>query len=237
MSIAGMVCVVTGATEGIGRAIAFTLARHGGRVAVCARTGHRVERLVADLRDAGADAAGTACDVSTEAEVERFIAFVRQELGPIDILVNNAGLGHMRNVAEMSTAAFDETMAVNVRGVFLMTRAVLPDMMRRGSGHIVNIASLAGKNPVPGGAAYSASKHAVLGFSKSLMLEVRGQGIRVIAVCPGSVVTPFFDKSGMGLSNPERKLQAEDVADVVVAALALPDRANASEIDIRPANP
>jgi 3-oxoacyl-[acyl-carrier protein] reductase len=237
MPIDGAVCVVTGATEGIGRAIAFALARRGGRLAVCARTGVKVEQLVAKLKKAGVDAAGGACDVSDENDVRTYTDFVRRELGPVDVLVNNAGLGYMRDVAEMGTAEFDETMAVNVRGVFLMTRAVLPDMMRRGSGHIVNVASLAGRNPVPGGAAYAASKHAVLGFSKSLMLEVRKHGIRVMAVCPGSVVTPFFDKSGMGLQHPDRKLQPEDVADVVVAALELPDRANASEIDIRPSNP
>lgn len=237
MTIEGAVCVVTGATEGIGRAIAVALARRGGRLAVCARTGAKVERLVAELRGAGGQAAGAACDVSNESDVRVFTDFVRREVGPTDVLVNNAGLGYRRDVAEMSSAEFDETMAVNVRGVFLMTRAVLPDMMRRGAGHIVNIASLAGKNPVPGAAAYAASKHAVLGFSQSLMLEVREHGIRVIAVCPGSVVTPFFDKSGMGLQHPDRKLLPDDVADVVVAALALPLRANASAIDIRPTNP
>jgi NAD(P)-dependent dehydrogenase (short-subunit alcohol dehydrogenase family) len=143
----------------------------------------------------------------------------------------------MAPVDELPLEQFDQTMSVNVRGPFLMTRAFLPEMKLRTRGQIVNIASLAGRNGFPGGTAYSASKHAVLGFSKSLMLELRQYGIRVVAVCPGSVVTPFFDKSGMELQSPERKLRAEDVAQTVVTALELPDRALISELDIRPTNP
>lgn len=230
-------CIVTGGTEGIGRAIAAALGARGARVTVGARTAANVERVVEDLAGSGVQAAGTNCDVSDEDSVARFVAFARERFGPVDVLVNNAGLGHMGPVDAIPVHHFDETMAVNVRGVFLMTRAVLPDMKGRGRGHIVNIASLAGRNPVPGGAVYAASKHAVLGFSKSLLLEVRRHGIRVIAVCPGSVVTPFFDKAGMELENPESKLQPDDVAAVVLQALELPDRATVSELDIRPSNP
>ncbi len=229
--------MITGATEGIGRAIALALGERGARLAVCARTGDRVDALVRELEGRGFEAVGTACDVADEASVDRFAKFVAERLGPADALVNNAGLGHFSPVDETTVDEFDQTMAVNVRGVFLMTRAFLGEMKRRGKGHIVNISSLAGRNPVPGGAAYAASKHAVLGFSKSLFGEVRKQGIRVVAICPGSVVTPFFDKSGAEIRNPERKLQAEDVAATVVAALELPDRALVSELDIRPTNP
>jgi 3-oxoacyl-[acyl-carrier protein] reductase len=237
MRLQDSVCVVTGATEGIGRAVAFALGARGARLAVCARTGTQVDALLAELRHAGASAVGTACDVSEEAAVRRFGEFVRQELGPVRILVNNAGLAHFGPALEMATAAFDEIMAVNVRGTFLMSREFLPDMLEHTSGHIVNIASLAGRNPVPQGAAYAASKHAVLGFSKSLFAEVRTRGVRVTAICPGSVVTPFFDKSGATLDRPEAKLQPEDVADTVVAVLELPERALISELDLRPANP
>jgi 3-oxoacyl-[acyl-carrier protein] reductase len=230
-------CIVTGATEGIGRAIALALGDRGARLAVCARTADRVDAILDELEERGVMAVGQACDVADEASVAAFAELAREGLGPADVLVNNAGLAHFAPVADMTVAQFDETMAVNVRGVFLMTRAVLPEMRRRGSGHIVNIASLAGRNPVPGGAAYAASKHAVLGFSKSLFGEVRKEGIRVVAICPGSVVTPFFDKSGSELASPERKLQAEDVAATVLAALELPDRALVSELDIRPTNP
>jgi len=230
-------CVVTGATEGIGRAIVAALASRGARLAVCARTAARVTELVESLRADGRVAVGQACDVGEEDEVRAFAAMVRTELGPVDVLVNNAGLAHFVPVAEMTAAAFDETMAVNVRGTFLMTRAFLPEMLERRRGHVVNVASLAGRNPVPNAAAYSASKHAVLGFSKSLFAEVRKQGVRVTAVCPGSVVTPFFDKSGGELRNPDGKLRPEDVADTVLAALQLPERALVSELDLRPTNP
>ncbi len=229
--------MVTGATEGIGRAIAFALGGHGARVAICSRTAGNVDAAVAALRETGIDALGSACDVASEPSVASFASFLDERLGHVDVLVNNAGVGHAGNVDEMSVQAFDETISVNVRGVFLMTRAILPGMRRRRSGTVVNIASLAGKNPVPGAAAYAASKHAVLGFSKSLMLEVRKEGIRVLTICPGSVVTTFFEKAGMQLANQDRKLQAEDVAHAVVAAVQLPDHANLSDLDIRPANP
>ncbi|MDH3290597.1 MAG: SDR family NAD(P)-dependent oxidoreductase [Gemmatimonadota bacterium] len=238
MDLDNAICVVTGATEGIGRAIAESLANRGARLALCARTGAKVTTILQQLtEEAGFTVVGQACDVADEADVTRFAAFVRDSLGPVDVLVNNAGLGHRGPVVEMSTAAFDETFAVNVRGTFLMTRAFLPEMLARGRGHVVNIASLAGRNPVPNAAAYSAAKHAVLGFSKSLFAEVRHRGVRVTAICPGSVATPFFEKSGMGLEHPDRKLQPEDVATTVIAALDLPDRALVSELDVRPTNP
>ncbi len=237
MDLTGKVAIVTGATSGIGRAIASTLGREGARVAICSRTPDRVAAMVGELEREDLAVLGRACDVSDESSVTEFTDFVRERWGPADVLVNNAGLAHSHTVAKTSAAEFDETMAVNVRGVFLMTRAVLAEMRERRTGHIVNIASLAGKNAVPGAAAYAASKHAVLGFSKSLMLEVRKYDIRVVAICPGSVVTDFFEKSGIALEHPERKLQPQDVADLVLAALRLPERAAASELDLRPTNP
>ncbi len=237
MAFTDTICVVTGGTEGIGRAVAAALASRGAQLAICARTTSGVERAVAELRGTGATVVGRTCDVSDEAGVAGFAQFVRTELGPAEVLVNNAGLAHFVPVAEMRAEDFDRIMAVNVRGTFLMTRAFLPDMLERRRGHIVNIASLAGRNPVPNGAAYSAAKHAVLGFSKSLFAEVRQHGVRVTAICPGSVVTPFFEKSGAPLERPQAKLQPDDVAETVLAALLLPERALVSELDIRPTNP
>ncbi len=237
MELRGLHCIVTGATQGIGRAIAWALGREGARLSLCARTSAQVDALVEELRREEVAVVGARCDVADETSVETFVELARSRLGPVDVLVNNAGLAYFVPVEHMSTADFDSTLAVNVRGVFLMTRAVLGEMTRRERGHIVNVASLAGRNPVPGAAAYAASKHAVLGFSKSLFGEVRKQGVRVTAICPGSVVTPFFEKSGAKLEHPERKLQADDVASMVLAALRLPDRALVSELDIRPTNP
>lgn len=236
MNLEGAVCVVTGATEGIGLAIARRLASAGARVAICARREPNVREVVRKLREGGGTVVGEACDVSRERSVERFAAFVREQLGPADVVVNNAGLAHAVSVEEMTPEQFDEIMAVNVRGVFLVTKAFLADLKAR-AGHIVNVASLAGRNAVPGLAAYAASKHAVLGFSKSLFMEVRRHGVRVTAVCPGTVVTPFFEKTHREVANPEAKLQPEDIAETVLAVLRLPGRALISELDIRPTNP
>ncbi len=229
--------LVTGATEGIGRAIAFALGAEGYRVGICARTAARVEETLAELAAAGVTAAGAACDVSDPGSVSAMVAKVTAALGPVHVLVNNAGIGHLKPFADLTLEEWDATMAVNVRSLYLVTREVLPGMRERGDGVIANIASLAGRNPVVGGTAYAASKHAVLGFAKSLLMEVRKEGIRVFTVCPGSVATGF----GRGRTVPKVSrtgiLEPEDVAQVVVDALRLPARALASEIDLRPANP
>ena len=142
-----------------------------------------------------------------------------------------------RTISELSIDDWDATMRTNVRSLFLVTREVLPGMRAAGRGDIVNVASLAGKNGFIGGTAYVASKHAVLGFSKALMLEERKNNIRVIAVCPGSVATAMLENQPLLPSVPEKILRAEDVADTILAALRLPGRALVSELDIRPTNP
>src|SRR6266513_3970138 len=194
MNLTGSLAVVTGATEGIGRATAQALGRAGSRVAICARTEANVHATVRDLKAEGIDCIGMPCDVSDPARVEAFAAFVTRERGVPQVLVNNAGIGRFRPLVELSLEDWDATMGVNVRSLYLVTRAFLKSMLDAGTGTIVNIASLAGKNGVEGGTAYCASKHAVLGFSKSRMLEVRTHGLRVVAICPGSVATPFMDK-------------------------------------------
>jgi len=237
MDLTGSLAVVTGATEGIGRATAIALGRAGARLAICARTETNVHATARALKADGIDAIGMRCDVSDPAGVEAFAAFVTRERGTPHVLVNNAGVGRFRPLVELSLEDWDETMGVNVRSLYLVTRAFLQSMLKAGTGTIVNIASLAGKNGIEGGTAYCASKHAVLGFSKSLMLEVRKQGLRVVAICPGSVATPFMEKRGRVRPAPDRALTAEDVAHAVVATLTVSDRAMISELDIRPTNP
>jgi len=229
--------LVTGATEGIGRAIAVALGREGYRVGVSARTAERVEALVAELRRDGVTAAGAPADVGNPDQVTAAVGRITAELGPVDVLVNNAGIGILKPFDQLTLEDWDATMATNLRSMYLVTREVLPGMRQRGRGAIVNIASLAGKNAVVGGTAYAASKHAVLGFSKSLMLEVRKDGVRVVAICPGSVETGFGRDRTVPKISKAGVLQPEDVADVVVATLRLPARALASEVDLRPANP
>jgi len=229
--------LVTGATEGIGRAIAFALGRAGFAVGVCARTANRVDGLVAELRAEGIAAAGAAADVGQPEPVSRAVAHVAEELGEIGLLINNAGVLIARPFEELTLEDWDTTMATNLRSLYLVTRAVLPGMRRRREGTVVNVASLAGRNGFVGGTAYTASKHAVLGFARSLMLEVRKEGIRVITICPGSVDTDLLRHQPMLKSDPQRILQADDVAQAVVDAVRLPSRALVSEIDLRPTNP
>ena len=231
------IALVTGATAGIGRATAFALGRAGYRVGVCARTAARVEALVAELRAEGIPAAGRAADVGRAEAVETLVRAITTELGPVDTLINNAGIAIFRPLTELSLEDWDATMATNLRSLFLVTRAVLPGMVERKSGIIVNVASLAGKNPIAGGTAYAASKHAVLGFSKSLMLEVRKHGVRVLAICPGSVDTALIRNIRPPSTQEGAMLQPEDVAQAILDAVRMPSRATVSEIDIRPANP
>jgi 3-oxoacyl-[acyl-carrier protein] reductase len=229
--------LVTGATEGIGRALAFALGKSGWSVGVCARTAPKVAHLLEELGAAGVEAAGLPCDVSNEVQVTALTAHVTKRLGPVTTLINNAGVLTAKPILELSLEEWDQTMGVNVRALFLTCRAVLPGMRELGRGDIVNISSLAGRNGFAGGTAYAASKHAVLGFSRSLMLEERKNGIRVIAVCPGSVATPMLARQPMLPVNADRILQPDDVASTIVAALELPERALVSELDVRPTNP
>ncbi len=229
--------LITGATEGIGRAIALALGRAGYQVGVCARTPSRLRALLEELRAAGITAHGVPADVGVEADVTALVAEVTAALGPVDVLVNNAGVAVLKPFDQLTLDEWDTTMATNLRSLFLVTRAVLPGMRARQQGAIVNIASLAGRNGFAGGTAYTASKHAVLGFARSLMLEVRKDQVRVITICPGSVDTPLIRNQGMLAPDLRKILQPEDVADAVLAALALPARALVSELDLRPTNP
>ena len=229
--------LVTGATEGIGRATALALGRAGYRVGICSRTIEKVEATLAELRAQGVTAAGAAADVADPDQVRHLVHQVRGTLGEIDVLVNNAGVLIARPIEELTLEDWDVTMATNLRGLYLTTRLVLPGMRTRRQGTIVNVASLAGRNGFVGGSAYSASKHAVLGFSRSLMLEVRKDNVRVIAICPGSVATGMLRDQAMLKPDHERILRPEDVAASILHVLTLPAGALVSELDIRPTNP
>jgi 3-oxoacyl-[acyl-carrier protein] reductase len=228
---------VTGATEGIGRATAFALGKAGYRVGVCARTESKVRQLLEELEREEIEAAGGPADVGDPDEVERVLDQVTGGLGEINLLVNNAGVLIGKPLEELTLEDWDITMRTNVRSLYLVTRAVLPVMRKRRHGTIVNVASLAGKNGFAGGTAYAASKHAVLGFSRSLMLEVRKDNVRVIAICPGSVDTSMMHHQPMLKAEPSRILQPEDVAATTLDAVSLSERALVSELDIRPTNP
>jgi 3-oxoacyl-[acyl-carrier protein] reductase len=237
MSTTPGAALVTGATQGIGRATALALGRAGYRIGVCARTAERVRALVAELEAEGIDAAGAPADVSDPDQVARAVDAITTRVGDIEVLVNNAGVLIARPFEELTLEDWDTTMGINLRSLFIVTRAVLPAMRRLRTGTIVNVASLAGRNGFPGGTAYTASKHAVLGFGRSLMLELRKEGIRVVTICPGSVDTGLLHNQPMLKSDPGKILRPEDVADTILHAVRLPTRALVSELDIRPTNP
>ncbi len=229
--------LITGATEGIGRATAFALGRAGYSVGVCARTPSKLRGLLDDLAQAKLTAAGHPADVGVESDVKAMITVITAALGPIDVLVNNAGVAILKPFDQMTLDEWDTTMATNLRSMFLVTREVLPAMRAAKQGAIINVSSLAGRSGFAGGTAYCASKHAVLGFSRALMMEVRKDGVRVITICPGSVDTPLIRNQSTLTPNLDKILHADDIAETILGALRLPLRATVSELDIRPSNP
>ncbi len=231
--LTGKVAIVTGAGRGIGKSIARALVAEGAHVVLASRTQSEIESLAGEIRSSGGMSTPVCTDITDERQVEQLVAGALKISGAVDILVNNAGIGVFKPVVAMAVSDFDAMWNVNMRGVFLATRSVLPSMIRARSGAIVNIASLAGKNTFKGGAGYGATKWALRGFAGSLMLEVREHNIRVVTICPGSVDTDFSStgKKGAQITQPE------DVASVVIFAVTAPGRSMFSEIDLRPTNP
>ncbi len=191
--LVGRGVVVTGGSRGIGLACAEALAEAGGRVVVSARSEAGVEAAAGALREAGHEAWGIPCDVTDEASVAALADAARGRLGEVDILVNNAGVAPSNPVHRITRAEWDDTLAVNATGAFLCTRAFLPDMVARRRGRIVSVASIAARVGAAYIATYAASKHALLGFTRSVAAEVAAKGVTVNAVCPGYVATDMMD--------------------------------------------
>jgi 3-oxoacyl-[acyl-carrier protein] reductase len=212
--LSGRVIIVTGAGRGIGRAVARDLAGAGARVVLVARTKTDLTQVI---DEAGEDrATAVAGDVTDEATAAAAVARAQEWGGSVDGVVNNAGIGWSGPVHEMPLDAWRRLMEVNLTGVFLFTKAALPVMLRQGRGHIVNIASGAGRMGMAGSAAYSASKFGVIGFTEAVGLEVRNRGVKVSVVEPGSVQTSF----SAGAAAKDWALRADDVAQVVRSLLA-----------------
>lgn len=192
--------IVTGATSGIGHAVAQLLARQGAQVYICARTADNVELTVKQLRAMDYEVDGTACDVRSPADIRRFVTSAVDRFGTVDILVNNVGRSGGGVTAELDNELWFDVIDTNLNSVFLMTRDVLSagGMLGKGWGRIINIASTAGKQGVVLGAPYSASKHGVVGFTKALGNELAKTGITVNAVCPGYVETPMARRVRQG---------------------------------------
>ncbi len=236
MNLNGQIAVVTGAGRGIGSAVSVALAGAGATVVLVSRTTAQLEAVRRGIEATGGTAVAVRADITLEQEVEGLFREVKDRFGRVDILVNNAGIGKFVSVKEMRVADFDAMWSLNVRGVFLCIQRAIPFMEQQRSGVIVNIASLAGKNALANGAGYAATKWALIGFAKSLMLEERQYNIRVVTISPGSVDTGF---SGHGQESARagKILSPEDVAETVLAAVSVHPRAMISEIDIRPTNP
>jgi NADP-dependent 3-hydroxy acid dehydrogenase YdfG len=228
------IAIVTGASKGIGRAIAQHYGHEGAKLVISARNQETLLSVEDELKSSGVETVLVVADMSKEDDVKGLIKTAIDTFGRIDILVNNAGFGIFKPVSEMTTEEYDQLFSVNMRGTFIASREVLKYMTKQNDGVIINVASLAGKNAVENGAVYAATKWAMLGFGKSLMLEVRKYNIRVITICPGSVDTDF---SSSHLKNRDKILKPEDIAEAAVLAASLPARAMMSEIDLRPTNP
>jgi len=226
------VAFVTGGGRGIGRAIALAFARAGCNVAAVARTPAEVEETAALVREGGRRALALTGDVALESNVARTVERTAETLGPIDILVNNAGFLVIQPIIETSLEDFDRTMAVNLRGTFLCIKAVLPGMIARRSGTIINIASTSSKRWYRGQGAYCAAKHGVLGFTKVLAEEMRDHNIRVSAICPGGVNTRLVQEQRDDIV-PEEWMDAEDIGELAVFLASLPPKAAIDEVVIR----
>ena len=230
--LSGQVAVITGAGGGIGAAIARRLARMGALTFLCGRRRAALEGTAQAIVKAGGRAEVAECDVTDLASVESVAALVERKAGRLDILVNNAGIGSFTGpLHQMPPDAWDKVINTNLRGVYYGIRSFAPAMVRARSGHIVNISSLAGKNALPNGAAYAASKWGLNGLSYSAAEELRGHNIRVSVVCPGSVHTDLSPHEG---KDPKKMLQPEDVAHVVAMLVTQEPQSFVSEVLLRP---
>jgi 3-oxoacyl-[acyl-carrier protein] reductase len=230
-SLKGKVALVTGASRGIGFAIARRLGRLGAKVSLSARDAKRLEQAASELRIEGMSTFAVPADVSRASDVANLVEKTEQSLGPIEILVNNAGIGYFGPIHKADEATWDGVLDTNLKSVFLASKAVAPGMIERRSGHIINTASLAGKNAFAGGGIYCASKWGLLGLTECMAEDLRPYGIRVSAICPGSVATDFSPHVG---KDTTKMLQPEDIAHVVEMIVTQAPQSFVSEVLLRP---
>ena len=236
-SLKGKVALVTGAGKGIGKAIALALAAEGVNVGLMARTESDVKNVAAEANARGVKTSYATADVSNRSDIETAVKKIETELGKIDILINNAGTATFGNFLELEPEVWENQIRVNVFGVYYTTRAVLPQMIERKTGDIVNISSTAGKSGSAVTSAYAASKFAVFGLSESLMQEVRKHNIRVTALAPSTVVTELAHSANLIKGDPEKVMHPEDFAELVIAQLKLNRRVFVKEASIFSTNP
>jgi 3-oxoacyl-[acyl-carrier protein] reductase len=229
------VAIITGASRGIGRAIAIRFAKEGIAVALVGRDKTALQETADFIKDySDQPIPQIQADLRNVQQIQSIVDRTIDEWGRIDVLANNAGIMHMKRFPELAQDEIQEMLDVNLRAVMLLTQSALPHIRKSENGAIINIASLAGKNPVKNGTVYAATKWALRGFAASLMLEVRQDDIRVVTIFPGSVDTDLNRQSTL---HRDTMLQPEDVAHAAYSALVVDRRAMMSEIDLRPTNP
>lgn len=236
-SLKGKTALITGAGKGIGRAIAIALAAEGVNIGLVARTEKDLQSVAAELKASGVKNAFATADVSDISSVNKAVELIQQEFGPIDILINNAGTAAFGKFLELEPEQWEQQVKVNLFGVYYTTRAVLPQMIERKTGDIVNIASTAGLKGAPITSAYSASKFGVMGLTDSLMQEVRKHNIRVTAMAPSTVVTDLAKSANLINNNEDRVMHPEDFAELIVAQLKLNRRVFVKESSVYSTNP
>ncbi len=223
-SLKGKVALITGAGKGIGRSTAIELAKEGVNIGLIARTEADLKAVASELEAFDVQVAYATADVSSMEEVNAAVEHLHTKLGTTDILINNAGIGKFGSFLELEPAEWKQIIDVNLMGVYYVTRAVLPQLIEKNGGDIINISSTAGQKGAPVTSAYSASKFGVLGLTESLALEVRKHNIRVTALTPSTVATELAYKENLTDGNPDKVMQPEDLAEIMVAQLKLHPR-------------
>ncbi|WP_338645874.1 3-ketoacyl-ACP reductase [Flavobacterium sp. KS-LB2] len=229
--------LITGAGKGIGKAIALALAKEGVNIILVARTQEEIDSVAAKVRSLRVKALAITADVADINSVNAAVAKALTEFGTIDILINNAGIATFGKFLDLEPTDWERIIQVNLMGTYYVTRAVLPNMIERQSGDIINISSTAGLSGNALTSAYSASKFAVLGLTESLMQEVRKHNIRVTALTPSTVATDMAKELKLTDGNPEKVMQAEDMAELIIAQLKLNRRVFIKNSSIWSTNP
>lgn len=237
-SLKGKVAFITGAGKGIGKAVALALANEGVNIGLLARTESDLKELMNEVKNSGVRAAYAAVDISSREDVEQAINKLTNELGAADILINNAGIGKFATLLEMDPEEWKRIIDVNLMGLYYVTRAVLPQLIEKNRGDIINISSTNGLNGAATSSAYSASKFGVIGLTESLAQEVRKNNIRVTALTPSTVATELAVKTNLISENNEEKyMQPEDIADFIVSQLKLHPRIYVKTASLLATNP
>jgi 3-oxoacyl-[acyl-carrier protein] reductase len=236
-SLKGKKALITGGGKGIGRALAVALAQEGVDIALMGRSAGSLESVAKELNGMGVKVAYATADVSDMNAVNTAVTHLTKELGEIDILINNAGIAAFGGFLELEPAQWEQIIQVNLMGVYYVTRAILPGMIERKTGDIINISSTAGQRGAPLTSAYSASKFGLLGLTESLMLEVRKHNIRVSALTPSTIATDMAKDLNLTDGNPDKVLQPEDLAEFVVAQLKLNRRVLVKSAGLWSTNP